>query len=768
MLSRRIVGASSRLVAASRLPVLQRRTFMPDAIVGRKTLEEYYPDSEYPTLTDKEDPEMNGGYVNPPRIKRQFRDPHADWWDKQERRNYGEPVHEDHDILGMFSPYEYTWTTTGKGLAQIGAFITVFFGVLYAVKISYPDKRSYPREFEGGLEKELGGAGAILIVCFPVVLHSSALHPAMRFEDWDVILFPVGRDAKIPFKEFKVACHAIPDPELCHSHGSAGMPVMTCFVPSLPAGTPFQISIHCWRKPEISQFALTYSKHPDLIRFEARILLDGRLMSSTTFDRNVNGPHLITSTFEFTKTGELERLRFPHFRRELLYQNYWSPSDDLGRIKVILSEGFPRDSMSVPIERVKNIVAFSFQHAPLELLESNGIAWPSPAMWRRTPYNPPGPVPTYQPEDGVHSHAHSPRKRPSFRENKAQGFPSFGASGVLQPQATASFFAGQPVPMPFLPRGSTGGSSLSFPGPSSETAYFDWTNAFSSGQSSLELGGRTVWPARNTSKQSSDTSMPDYISNRSGDAMHISGPSLEDHPMTLKVPTNTPATGTNEEAQCPQFTFSSYGMASDLVSSLPHSLLSQPTPLPIPTYALPPHAIPLPSSEIKSRKENRHLNVGGSNPSSTRSTPHGLPTEIRKFSQPAFGLGGMMPMPTSTEGLGSLSVSPNTETVFSGGAPGSPSAGKFGLDLAGDSAGLPATCSPIPAPQHPLSEPTADDSTSGALSIDTCNTIGGNFGSRRGRHFTPVSAKVIDEEDEPRKSSLHRRASGYGEQSSIE
>jgi hypothetical protein len=101
----------------------------------------------------------------------------------------------------------------------------------------------------------------------------------MRFEDWDVILFPVGRDAKIPFKEFKVACHAIQDPELCHIHGSAGMPVMTCFVPSLPAGTPFQISIHCWRKPEISQFTLAYSKHPEFVKFEARILLDGRLLS---------------------------------------------------------------------------------------------------------------------------------------------------------------------------------------------------------------------------------------------------------------------------------------------------------------------------------------------------------------------------------------------------------------------------------------------------------------------------------------------------------
>lgn len=66
-----------------------------------------------------------------------------------------------------------------------------------------------------------------------------------------------------------------------------------------------------------------------------------------------------------TKQGELEQLKFPSFRRELLFQNHWSPSDDLGRIKVLISEGFPRDSPSNPIERVKNVVAFAFQHAPL-------------------------------------------------------------------------------------------------------------------------------------------------------------------------------------------------------------------------------------------------------------------------------------------------------------------------------------------------------------------------------------------------------------------
>lgn len=68
---------------------------------------------------------------------------------------------------------------------------------------------------------------------------------------------------------------------------------------------------------------------------------------------------------EMSKQGELQALKFPAFRRELLYQNHWSPGDDIGRIKIVISEGFPRDSPANPIHRVKNVVAFSFQHAPL-------------------------------------------------------------------------------------------------------------------------------------------------------------------------------------------------------------------------------------------------------------------------------------------------------------------------------------------------------------------------------------------------------------------
>jgi NADH dehydrogenase (ubiquinone) 1 beta subcomplex subunit 8 len=111
------------------------------------------------TLTSRQ----NGGYINPPAIKRQHRDPHADWWDPQERRNFGETVHEDNDILGIFSPWDYTWTTTGPGLIMIGTFIATVLGVSGLVYLNYPDRIAYPREFENGLERELGGPGAVRV-----------------------------------------------------------------------------------------------------------------------------------------------------------------------------------------------------------------------------------------------------------------------------------------------------------------------------------------------------------------------------------------------------------------------------------------------------------------------------------------------------------------------------------------------------------------------------------------------------------------------------
>lgn len=63
MLARHIVRASplratALPMAARRLPLVQQRTFLPESMVGRKNIDEKYPDSDYPTLTDAEDPDM--------------------------------------------------------------------------------------------------------------------------------------------------------------------------------------------------------------------------------------------------------------------------------------------------------------------------------------------------------------------------------------------------------------------------------------------------------------------------------------------------------------------------------------------------------------------------------------------------------------------------------------------------------------------------------------------------------------------------------------
>lgn len=97
------------------------------------------------------------------RQKRQFRDPHAGWWDPQERRNYGEPVHEDNDILGMLSPEEHTHGTTGGAFFGLGCFAAFILGTCGLVYLVYPDRPSAPRRFPDGLERELGGPGAVRV-----------------------------------------------------------------------------------------------------------------------------------------------------------------------------------------------------------------------------------------------------------------------------------------------------------------------------------------------------------------------------------------------------------------------------------------------------------------------------------------------------------------------------------------------------------------------------------------------------------------------------
>lgn len=74
--------------------------------------------------------------------------------------------------------------------------------------------------------------------------------------------------------------------------------------------------------------------------------------------------NLLTPGTDLSKNGVSEPLKFPVFQQEILQQRQRNVGDALGRIRLVISEGFPRDSLTVPMERVNNIVAFSFQHAP--------------------------------------------------------------------------------------------------------------------------------------------------------------------------------------------------------------------------------------------------------------------------------------------------------------------------------------------------------------------------------------------------------------------
>ena len=65
------------------------------------------------------------------------------------------------------------------------------------------------------------------------------------------------------------------------------------------------------------------------------------------------------------KNGLRDSLRFPPFYPEVLSRNWWNAAENMGRIKVIIAEGFGNTQPEPVFERVKNIVCYNFQHAPL-------------------------------------------------------------------------------------------------------------------------------------------------------------------------------------------------------------------------------------------------------------------------------------------------------------------------------------------------------------------------------------------------------------------
>lgn len=68
---------------------------------------------------------------------------------------------------------------------------------------------------------------------------------------------------------------------------------------------------------------------------------------------------------EVNRHGERDSLRFPPFHQDMITNGNWNPADPHGRIRIIISETVVHAHSLPAYERVKDLVGFSFQHAPL-------------------------------------------------------------------------------------------------------------------------------------------------------------------------------------------------------------------------------------------------------------------------------------------------------------------------------------------------------------------------------------------------------------------
>ncbi|TFK33244.1 hypothetical protein BDQ12DRAFT_707398 [Crucibulum laeve] len=113
----------------------------------------------YATPSSQEpDPQLNG-YPQLPWVSRQTRDPHG-WQDPLLRRNFGEPLHEQEEVLSMWGPDippgDITPQAALRQLALAFAGFAAFGLLVKYVLLPEPPavRREYPYD---GLVKELGG-----------------------------------------------------------------------------------------------------------------------------------------------------------------------------------------------------------------------------------------------------------------------------------------------------------------------------------------------------------------------------------------------------------------------------------------------------------------------------------------------------------------------------------------------------------------------------------------------------------------------------------
>ncbi|KZT29751.1 hypothetical protein NEOLEDRAFT_1084521 [Neolentinus lepideus HHB14362 ss-1] len=117
---------------------------------------------------EMDDPQLNG-YPRLPYVSRQYLPPKG-WDDPQMRRNFGDTMHEQEEILSMWGP-DIPVVPPQTALLHFGLAVLGFVGIGVICVALTPDipalRRQYPYD---GLKKELGGleenkVTSIIVIC---------------------------------------------------------------------------------------------------------------------------------------------------------------------------------------------------------------------------------------------------------------------------------------------------------------------------------------------------------------------------------------------------------------------------------------------------------------------------------------------------------------------------------------------------------------------------------------------------------------------------
>ncbi|WVO16148.1 hypothetical protein L204_103818 [Cryptococcus depauperatus] len=146
----------SALLKASRIATSRAAVAAPRASRLASTTKMSVANEQFPLPPGEEiDPQLNG-YPQLPDETLQKRYPFG-WWDMQERKNFGEVVHESEDVLGMWGPDVHK-TSWQSALFQLTTAFSLIGVVAYVLIENRPERPAIARDYPyNGLERELGG-----------------------------------------------------------------------------------------------------------------------------------------------------------------------------------------------------------------------------------------------------------------------------------------------------------------------------------------------------------------------------------------------------------------------------------------------------------------------------------------------------------------------------------------------------------------------------------------------------------------------------------